>query len=115
VARSVLKDLRENGLPPAAYAIYPLAHHILWSHTRWPSPQDDLDTVTLGDEWYDFARRQKCPEAWNDDLILEVRCPICNSVSADQSYVPAKLLLAEESRPEKAPAKQAHCNSPREG
>jgi hypothetical protein len=32
VARAVLKDLRENGLPPAPYAVAPLAHHILWSH-----------------------------------------------------------------------------------
>ncbi len=96
VARSVLKDLRENDSPPASYAIAPLAHHILWAHTRWPSPQDDLDSVTSSDEWFDFANRQKYPEGWNRDLIIEVSCPICNSMSADQSYVPAKVLLEND-------------------
>jgi hypothetical protein len=96
VARSVLKDLRENDSPPASYALAPLAHHVLWSHTRWPSPQDDLDSVTSSDEWFDFANRQKYPEGWNRDLIIEVSCPICNSMSADQSYVPAKVLLEND-------------------
>jgi hypothetical protein len=96
VAQAVLKDLRENDLPPASYAIAPLAHHIVWSYTRWPSPQDDLEAVADSGEWYDFAERQKYPEGWDGDLTVEVNCPICRSMSAGGSYVPAKVLLQEE-------------------
>jgi hypothetical protein len=96
VAQAVLKDLRENDLPPAACAIAPLAHHIVWSYTRWPSPRDDLEVVTGSDEWYNFAERQKYPKGWDGDLTVEVTCPICGSMSPDQSYVPAKVLLQNE-------------------
>jgi hypothetical protein len=33
----------------------------VWTHTRWPSPQDDLDSLTSSDEWFDFANRRKYP------------------------------------------------------
>lgn len=96
VAQAVLKDLRENELPPASYALAPLAHHIVWSHTQWPSPQDDLEVVTGRDKWHDFATRQKYPKGWDSELTVEIECPICGSLSPDQSYVPAKVLLQSE-------------------
>lgn len=101
VAQAVLKELRENGLPPATYAIEPLAHHIVWSHTQWPSPQDDQTSIQLSDEWYDFAKRQVLPKGWDSDLTVEVKCPICGSMAPDQSYVPAKVLLDDEPLGEK--------------
>lgn len=96
VARAVLVDLRDHGREPEVYALAPLEHHILWAHSRWPSPQDDLDSLSIGDDWSDFARRQKYPKTWNSDLLIEVDCPICRSRAPDQSYVPAKALIAEE-------------------
>jgi hypothetical protein len=97
VARSVLKDLREHGQEPKAYAIAPLAHQIVWTHTQWPSPQDGQDTIRVGDEWYEFANRQKSPSGWQTDFMLDINCPICGSTSRDQAHIPAKVLIDEES------------------
>jgi hypothetical protein len=97
VARSVLGDLREHGREPQAYAIAPLAHQMIWTHTQWPSPQDDRDSITVGDDWYEFARRQTLPSGWLTDFVLDTDCPICGSFSRDQAHVPAKVLIEEES------------------
>ena len=59
-------------------------------------PQDDLDVVTGRDKWHDFATRQKYPKGWDSKLTVEIECPICGSLSPDQSYVPAKVLLQSE-------------------
>jgi hypothetical protein len=98
VAAAVLKDLRENGFPPAAYAIAPLAHHILWTNTRWPNPNDDRDVITIGSTtpWEEFARRQKLPKGWDDGLVLEIECPICDSMAGDGSVIYAKVLLEND-------------------
>jgi len=101
VAKGVLSDLQSAGRAPEAYAIAPLAHHILWSHTRWPSPQDDLDMVTMNDEWYDYAARQKFPSGWDGDLTIDVDCPICHSFTPDNSHIPAKALINGEKLNEK--------------
>jgi hypothetical protein len=93
---TVLKDLRGGGLLPQSYAIAPLAHHVLWTNTRWPSPTDDQSTISWdGGEWQDFANRQKYPTGWDDSLIVEVDCPICGSLTADEQRVPANVLLEE--------------------
>jgi len=96
VAQAVLKELRENGLPPASYPLAPLAHHILWSHTRWPSPEDGLDTLEGSGKWDDLVARRRFPAGWNSDLTIEVSCPICGSTASDGSYVPARVLIDSE-------------------
>lgn len=98
VAKAVLNDLKTNDSPPAAYALAPLAHHILWTNTRWPRPQDDLDMITTHGwtEWEEFARRQKYPKGWDEDLVLEVKCPICDSDPGEGSMILAKALIEAE-------------------
>ncbi len=97
VASAVLAELRLSGMSPAAYAIAPLAHHIVWTFTRWPKPTDDQDTiVTHGwSDWSQYADRQKCPKGWDDSLVVEISCPICDS-DTGADYVPAKVLLEDE-------------------
>jgi hypothetical protein len=94
VAKAVLADLRSNAMPPAAYVIAPLAHHIVWTYTRWPKPTDDQDTIVshCWNDWDGFAERQKYPKGWDDSLIVEISCPICDS-DTGEGYLPAKVLL----------------------
>jgi len=103
VAATVLKDLRVNGFPPAAYAIAPLAHHIVWTNTQWPNPNDDLYSITTYgfNDWEESARRQKLPNGWEDTLVIEVDCPICGSRPGDGSIVLAKVLIEREPIDEK--------------
>jgi hypothetical protein len=96
VARKVLSDLRANGLPPAEYAITPLAHHILWTNSQWPHPNDDQTSIEVGiySPWLEFRDRQKDPESW--DAVIEVDCPICGSTTRDGDYIQARVLLEDK-------------------
>lgn len=96
VARKVLSDLRANGLPPAEYAITPLSHHILWTNSQWPHPNDDQSSIEVSaySSWLEFRDRQKNPEGW--DAVIEVDCPICGSTTRDGDYIPARVLLEDK-------------------
>lgn len=97
VAKKVLNDLRVNRLPVATYAIAPLAHHILWTNTRWPSPTDDQDTIAHEGfpPWFEYERRYKNPKGWTDNVV-QIDCPICDSRTSDGEYVQARVLLEDE-------------------
>jgi hypothetical protein len=98
VAKNVLNDLRKNSLPPAAYAIAPLAHHILWTNTRWTSPTDDQDSIACGisTPWSEYESKYKNPEGWTDNVV-KIDCPICKSHTSDGEYIQARVLLEDES------------------
>jgi hypothetical protein len=84
-------------MPPASYAIAPLAHHIVWTYTQWPKPTDGQDSIVsygVGD-WIDYANRNKYPDSWDDELVVEVDCPICDS-ETEADYIPAKVLLESD-------------------
>jgi hypothetical protein len=96
VAQKVLNDLLRSGLPPAAYAIAPLAHHILWTNTQWPKPTDDQGTIAshgLG-SWFEFDQRYKNPKGWNN--VVTIDCPICGSDTREGDLIPARVLLEDE-------------------
>lgn len=99
VARLVLSDLRNEGSEPRPYAIKTLQHHVLWTYAMWPSYSDDLDVFDVGGEtdWERYAERQKRRlfKAWDEDRVVEIICPVCNSDAGEGSYVQAQVLLEE--------------------
>ncbi len=97
VARLVLRDLRNEKAPPRLYAIRPLQHHMLWTHAEWPSPVDDLKVITISGipEWEEYIERQKKKlfKTWDEELTVEISCPVCDSQPGDGSYATAQVLL----------------------
>jgi hypothetical protein len=98
VARLVFHDLRNANAPPYPYGIKILQHHMMWTHAGWPSPRDDLDTVTLDGsktEWEEYVERQKRElfSTWDEGRTVEISCPVCDSDTGDGSNVMAQVLL----------------------
>ena len=77
-----------------------LQHHMIWTHTQWPSPSDDLDVIHRGveTEWESYIERQKVKlfETWDQDLTVEIPCPVCDSNPGDGSFIEAQVLLENE-------------------
>ena|SRR5882724_414612 len=96
VARLVLRNLQNEQKPPEPYAIKTLQHHVLWTYAAWPSPRDDLDTLMVSGEtdWEQYTERRKraLVKTWDDSLMVEVPCPVCDSETGDGSYVRAQVL-----------------------
>jgi hypothetical protein len=105
VAQAVLRDLRAEQGNPQGYAIKTLQHHALWTYAGWPSPHEDRETIQVSGEtdWERYAERQKKEllKAWDEALVIDIQCPVCDSDTHDGSYVTAHVLLNEQMVDEK--------------
>jgi len=99
VAQLVLRDLQSEHGSPKPYVIKTLQHHILWTYGAWPSPRDDLATLSVSAEtdWEAYVERQKrnLRKTWDESLMVELPCPICDSETGDGSDVAAQVLLED--------------------